>query len=211
MRLFQRSLNRAGIPVKYSKGFNPLPRFSIASPLSLGIEGEEEYLDMDLEEEVNIGDFIERMNRILPKDIQILEAIYPDEKESIAFIIDYGLYEISFENLRGLSYQDMEELLNSWLQGDEILIKRLRKKGKRKVEVEENIIPLIKKVDLKEVKDIITMEAILKIGEFGNLRVFDFMEAFLRDNQLNDLDKDSIAYKRKSLFIGRERGLEKPF
>lgn len=211
MRLFQRSLNRAGVPVKYSKGFNPLPRFAIASPLSLGIEGEEEYLDMDLEEAVEIDDFIGKMNRILPKDIQILDALYPEEKDSIAFMINYGLYEITFENIKGLSYEDLEKLLNDWLNSDEILIKRLRKRGKRKIEVEENIIPLIRKVSLKEAKDMIIMEALLKIGEFGNLRVFDFMEAFMRDNQMNDLDKDCIVYKRKSLFIGNEKSLEKPF
>ena len=35
MRLLQRALRRAEIPVAYSGGFNPQPRLSIALPLSL--------------------------------------------------------------------------------------------------------------------------------------------------------------------------------
>lgn len=211
MRLFKRALSMEEIPVKYSKGFNPLPRLSIASPLSLGIEGEEEYMDLDLLEEVDIDKFIGGMNKILPRDIQILDAIYPAEKESIAFIINYALYEISFENMMELSYEDMENLIDRWLNKEEILIKRLRKKGKRKIEVEENIISLIKKIELIEAENRIILETLLKVGDFGNLRVFDFMEAFLRDNNFQELDKDRISYKRKSLYINIDNGFKKPF
>jgi len=211
MRLFQRTLNLAEIPVKYSKGYNPLPRMSIATPLSLGIEGEEEYMEIDLVEEIDVSVFIDSMNKILPKDVQILDAIYSYGKESLAFMINHALYEISFENIGGLTYEDMEKVLDKWLNKDEILIKRLRKRGRRKIEVEENIIPLIKGVKLVEARDMISFEAILRVGEFGNLRVFDFMDAFLRDNDLEELDKDAVLYKRKALFIDGKNGLEKPF
>lgn len=211
MRLFQRSFYRAEIPVKYSKGYNPLPRFSIASPLSLGIEGEEEYMDIDLLEEVEIDEFIYKMNKILPEDINIIDAIYVKPKESIAFLINYALYQVSFANNKKVHIDEMETIVDQWLSSDEILIRRLRKKGKRKVEVEENIIKLIKSIRIMEAGENIILEALLKVGENGNLRIFDFMHAFLRDNNFDDLDKDSISYKRSALYIKDKEGYKKPF
>ncbi len=211
MRLFQRSLNLAQVTVKYTKGFNPTPRFAIANPLSLGIEGEEEYMDIELDEEIDRTDFQKKMNKILPPDVKILDSHYIDNKDSIAALITYGLYEISFENIKGLDFVTVEKLVDDWMDQDQILIKRLRKRKKRRIEVEEDIRDLIRKMEVKAVDEKIILEAILKIGEGGNLRPFDFMAAFLRDNEDLNLDQDSINYKRKELYIDKGDRLEKPF
>lgn len=49
MRVFQRSFQRAGLPLKHTQGFNPRPSVSIALPLSVGIESKCELLDFELE------------------------------------------------------------------------------------------------------------------------------------------------------------------
>ena len=46
IRLWQRALNRTGVPLAYSEGFNPHPRISLAVPLALGITGEAELMDI---------------------------------------------------------------------------------------------------------------------------------------------------------------------
>ena len=46
MRLWERGLRRAGVPVAYSEGFNPRPRLSFASPLAVGTTSESELLDI---------------------------------------------------------------------------------------------------------------------------------------------------------------------
>ena len=38
MRLFQRSFQRAGLPLTHTHGFNPRPSVSIALPMSVGVE-----------------------------------------------------------------------------------------------------------------------------------------------------------------------------
>ena len=53
MRLVQRALRRAEIPVAYSKGFNPHPRLSFASALAVGTTSDGEYLDIILEKEMD--------------------------------------------------------------------------------------------------------------------------------------------------------------
>lgn len=46
IRLWQRALVRAGIPLAYSEGFNPHPRISLAAPLALGVTSEGELMDI---------------------------------------------------------------------------------------------------------------------------------------------------------------------
>lgn len=201
LRLFQRTFNRAEIPVKYSEGFNPHPKFSIANPLSVGIQGEGEYMDIDLSEKIEPMDFINRMNDILPKDIQILDAIYPDDEKSISSILSWGLYEIRFDIHRELSFEKVGNIITNWLNNDEIKISRLRKKGKKKVMKEENIKPLIDRIEVVEKKDHeVILEVLMRVGESGNLRPFDFIEALNRNDELN-MDIDSTSLIRKALYV----------
>lgn len=210
LRLFQRTFNRAEIPVKYSEGFNPHPKFSIANPLSLGIESEEEYMDIDLVEKIDSVDFIERMNSILPKDIQILDAIYPDDEKSISSKLSWALYEIRFDIDKDLSIDEVKTILENWLNNGEILISRLRKKGKRKVMKEEDIRPLIKKIQVKEkMENEVTIESIMGIGDGINLRPFDFVNALANNDELA-VEVDSATLVRKALYVENGEKLDKP-
>ncbi len=47
-RVLERSLRRAGLPLRYSEGFSPRPRLSFGLALSTGYESIAEYLDIDL-------------------------------------------------------------------------------------------------------------------------------------------------------------------
>lgn len=48
--VWERSLRRAGIPLRYSQGFNPRPKMQFALPLPTGCGGEAEWLDLWLDE-----------------------------------------------------------------------------------------------------------------------------------------------------------------
>ena len=50
MRYFQKLIRRAGIPIRYSEGFNPHQVMSFASPLSVGHLSLGEYCDIDVHE-----------------------------------------------------------------------------------------------------------------------------------------------------------------
>lgn len=210
LRLFQRTFNRAGIPVKYSEGFNPHPKFSIANPLSLGIEGEEEYMDIDLSEKIDTEDFVNRMNHILPTDIQILDAIYADDEKSISSKLSWASYEIKFDVDKNLSLEEVKSILDDWLNSGEIMISRLRKKGKRKVMKEEDIRPLIKSIEAKDSTGReVTIESLMGVGDGSNLRPFDFLEALSRNIELG-MDVDSASLVRKALYIDNYGRLDKP-
>ena len=76
MRLWIRALRRAQIPLVYSEGFNPRPRISIAAPLSVGVTGENEFMDILVDRPVSPHWLMNTVNRQLPPGIEILE-VYP--------------------------------------------------------------------------------------------------------------------------------------
>lgn len=200
MRLFERTFTRIGLPIEYSNGFNPKPKISIASPLSLGIESEEEWMDIDLLEKIDEQAFIKDANRILPGDIQILETEYTEGNTSIAALINWACYETKFLLLEDIRKEELEEKLKEWLNRKEIFIERYRKKGRNKVLVTEDVRELMKEVDFVSFTDMannkkVVLSAVLKIGETGTLRPRDFIQAFIDDNDL-EVDLDSISFKR---------------
>jgi radical SAM-linked protein len=74
MRLWERALRRASVPLVYSKGFNPRPKMSIAFPLAVGVTGQREMLDVTLERPLAPRDLASALKRQLPKGIDLLEV-----------------------------------------------------------------------------------------------------------------------------------------
>jgi len=71
IRLLERSLRRAEIPMAFSQGFHPTPKFSLASALSLGITSSGEIADFELLESMDIQEFKEQLSPKLPVDMPI--------------------------------------------------------------------------------------------------------------------------------------------
>ncbi|NLC04384.1 MAG: DUF2344 domain-containing protein [Tissierellia bacterium] len=210
LRLFQRCFNRAGIKLNYSKGFNPRPKFSVANPLSLGVESIEEYMDIDLIEEMDIREFIHSMNAVLPDDIRILRAEYTKDTKSVSAILDLAKYEIKFKTEKNMSKEELDIIIQAWLENEQILISRLRKRKKNKIVIEENIRCLIKEVEVIHIsQDLITINALLSSSETGTLRPLDFIEAMDRDNNLA-IDMESVMLKRLGLYIEGINSIYKP-
>jgi len=74
MSCLSRALRRTGLRIKYSKGFHPLPKLSFGPALSVGIESEAEYADVELEEMIRPDELKERLNIQLPQDISVLDV-----------------------------------------------------------------------------------------------------------------------------------------
>ncbi len=81
MRVWERSLRRAGAPLAYSGGFNPRPKLQLASALPLGHTGEAELLDVWLERAVAVKDFTTALIPVLPDGLEIrqVQQVNPDE------------------------------------------------------------------------------------------------------------------------------------
>lgn len=74
MRLWERALRRANIPLLYSKGYNPRPKISIAAPLAVGFTGRRELMDLILERPISPLDFATSVRKQLPSGITLSEV-----------------------------------------------------------------------------------------------------------------------------------------
>ena len=74
MKALQRSFVRAGIPVKYSQGFNPHIEMSIVVPLSTGYETRCDLCDLDLVTDELPENFVENLNAVMPRGMKVLHA-----------------------------------------------------------------------------------------------------------------------------------------
>jgi len=73
MDALERVLRAAGVPVRYTEGFNPHIRLSMGPALSLGHEGLGEYFDVDCSAPVR-PQHLEAANRRLPEGLRLLET-----------------------------------------------------------------------------------------------------------------------------------------
>ena len=80
MRVLQRGFRRAGLLLAHSQGFTPHPELSLALPLSVGVSSVCEILDFKLEEGQDAENLCERLNRVLPAGVRILEVCDGGEK-----------------------------------------------------------------------------------------------------------------------------------
>lgn len=73
MRLFQRAIRRAGLPVVITQGFSPHLKISITRALKLGIESGSEELVMNMREAAAPDVVTRSLNAKLPGGIRIKE------------------------------------------------------------------------------------------------------------------------------------------
>ena len=74
MRLFQRVVRRAEMPVTLTKGFSPHLKISITRALKLGVESSGEEAVFHMDQAVRPQDFTDLMNAKLPEGVKILSA-----------------------------------------------------------------------------------------------------------------------------------------
>lgn len=128
-RVMARALKLSGLPVWYTEGFNPRIYMTYGMPLSLGVTGLRELLEIRLVEDVPFPEIVEKLNARLPGDVRILEAALPVQKlEEIAWA-DYRVTLTAPDPARLLAR--LEDLLAQ----PEILVTKHGKKGDKQVDI----------------------------------------------------------------------------
>jgi radical SAM family uncharacterized protein/radical SAM-linked protein len=105
MTLFHRAAVRAGVPIVFSQGFNPHPRIAFGPALSVGIESESEFLDLEITATPSALTLVQGMNDSLPQGIRITEArIIPRGAPSLSGSINRYEYvvQVPAERAEGL-------------------------------------------------------------------------------------------------------------
>src|SRR5690606_2740328 len=72
MRFWERAIRRAGLPLTYSKGFNPHPKLQFAGPLPLGFTGQREIIDVFLDDRISEEQFRSAVDAQSTEDLEIV-------------------------------------------------------------------------------------------------------------------------------------------
>jgi radical SAM-linked protein len=72
--LFYRAGRRAGLPVAFSAGYHPLPRLSFGPALPVGVESQEEFVDIDLTQSLQPHEACRALAGQFPSGIEIISA-----------------------------------------------------------------------------------------------------------------------------------------
>jgi radical SAM-linked protein len=95
--IFSRAVARGGVPIRFSQGFHPHPRFSFATALSVGIDSTAEYFDMEIEPTMSAEEAMAALNGVLPVGLKILEAReMPPKSPSLSTLMEGIRYRLTF-------------------------------------------------------------------------------------------------------------------
>ncbi|RFP59475.1 MAG: TIGR03960 family B12-binding radical SAM protein [Limnothrix sp. CACIAM 69d] len=102
MRLLDRAVRRAAIPVSFTGGFHPSPRIVPAHALSLGVTSEGEILDLELTEVRSLAQIQGELAAQLPADLPLLAIEEVPLKDPAANqLLDRAEYEITVTSTDG--------------------------------------------------------------------------------------------------------------
>ena len=132
-RFFQRALNRTGLPIAFSQGFNPHPVMSFASALAMGWTSEYEVVEFGLETPVGKAAVEEAVKASLPEDLPVLETRLVEDRHPAPMaqvrMADYRIV------LSGADGESVLEAAEEFLNRGSVLAVRKTKSGEREIDV----------------------------------------------------------------------------
>lgn len=132
-RFFQRALNRTGLPIAFSQGFNPHPLLSFGSALALGWTSDYEIIDVKLSVPMGRKRTEEAMRAALPEDLPVLEVRLVDDKHPAPMaMVRASDYEIT---VLGDNAQKVIDASDEFLAREQVMAMRKTKSGEKEVDV----------------------------------------------------------------------------
>ena len=207
IRLFDRALRRASIRMAYSEGFNPHPKISFASALAVGVEGEREYVDLELKTENDLAEVLTDLQKQLPLGILILEGqrVQPGAK-ALMSAINAASYRIYFPVISPIQEQRLQEAIHSWLNREHVMFTRSNKKGP----TEKDIRPWVKNMSGSVGMDEMILELDIEMGSQGTVRPEEVV-ASLADLEDLPIDLERIRILRTGMYIDQNGKKRTPF
>ena len=131
IRLFDRVVRRAGLPIAFTGGFHPMPRISVATALALGATSSGEIADFELTVPMAVDTFREELVREMPTDIPIYNVEQIDLKTPAATqLLETAEYLITVAALEEVTPIQWQEWIDTIKAKDELWSEHTRKSGK---------------------------------------------------------------------------------
>ena len=159
-RFFQRALNRTGLPIAWTQGFNPHPILSFGSALALGWTSEYEILDVKLSAPMGRKRTEDAMRAALPVDLPVLEVRMVDDRHPAPMaMVRASDYEITLSGETAAATLDAAE---EFLRRESVMAMRKTKSGEREVDLRPMALLLEREGDVLSARLMLTEKDTLK-------------------------------------------------
>jgi len=137
MTVIHRAVRRAGIPVRFSMGFNPHPRISFPDALPTGVESDAEILDLELNRPLSAQETVEALNRELPEGFRELEgAVVHHKTPSPTTCTKETVYRVTPATPLP---EDIPERIAAFLDAEEVMGERTKKGKIIEIDLRDNV------------------------------------------------------------------------
>ena len=162
MRMFERAIRRADLPVAFSQGYRPRPKLSFGPPLTLGYSSSGEFLDIQLDTPFQ-EPMIDRLNGVLPEGFHVLKGKPVFGKAaSVSSLINLACYEMQLGQNSSISAEKVFAVLAQ----STILVKRIKNDEAIDIDVRDSVI----NIELRPETGVSLLYMELALGNRGFVR-----------------------------------------
>lgn len=143
-RFFQRAVNRTGLPIAWTQGFNPHPVMSFGSALALGWTSEYEVIDIKLSAPMGRKRTEDAVRAALPEDLPVLEVRLIDDRHPAPMAqVRMSDYAIALE---GENARRVLDQVPAFLEREHVMAMKKSKSGEKEIDIRPMAVEL-KKTD----------------------------------------------------------------
>ncbi len=194
MRLFQRAVRRAGLPIGYSHGFNPHQLMSFGNPLSLGMTSTAEYCDMEFDREENTAVIVEKLRSVMNDGIEIISATRLSQS-ALTAMADLSACEYEAFLDEGVTPGTVEKNIGGFLSQKEIVVMKKTKSFFKETDIRPDIFKIENISDAEGTK----LRLLLAAGSTRSLRADLTVQTFYEYIGA-DYNKYKITFKRTEMY-----------
>jgi len=178
LRTFHRACQRAGLPLRYSRGFNPRPKISLPCPRSVGIEAFDEVLIVELDNETlrcskkSLVSYIQQaLLHQLPDGCDLISITCYDEKVKLRPREVMYLMHVK----KKYSNDALRMRINTVLSEEHLFFRRY-KDGKREGYKDLDLRPFVKSIDYHKNDDgTVDISIACRVSTSGTVRVDELL------------------------------------
>ena len=209
LHAWERAIRRTGAPLAFSQGYNPHPKLYFGSALSVGTTSDGEYMDVELEMDIDAESFRKELAAALPPALTLLDmAVPPAKSAALMSIIDRARYLVTVILVQPLTAAELEAVIAQFLAQETVKVLRFKKNSreKREVDIRAGIFTLTGEV--QQEGQCIVLEMLLKTGSEGNVKPDEVVAGLMQAGL--PVVEDIERIHRLGLYVEQEGQLVSP-
>ncbi len=208
MKVFERAIRRARLPIAYSQGFNPHPSMVFGLPLGVGVTSDAEYGDFEVtDDELSINEFVDRLNAQLPRGLEIISAKARHSKQNIMATIAASEYVVIVGTSSECIEKNIKSYINKYLSQETIIVKKKTKSGIKDTDIRDMIFDLDFDLQHCGTLNIVKFTMLVSAGSKANLKPDLLIESLC---EFMKLDFEIERIHRTKLFVKAQDQLLDP-